>query len=146
MDKSIVERFWNNVEILGPDQCWNWQSPPTKMGYGQFWLPGNRNVLAHRFALELTSGRNANGYKVGHHCDNPLCCNPAHLYVAEWAKKPHGNAGSKNHTARLSGLIARRIRAWVASNVFTQSQLARAYKVTPGAINQIINRSTYSHV
>jgi len=146
MDKSIVDRFWDHVQVLGPDQCWLWTSPPNRQGYGQFWLPGNKVVQAHRFALQLTSGRDPNGYTVKHHCNNPMCCNPAHLYVVEWAQAAGGNAGQKAGRAALTEALARRIRAFLASGQYGTSQLATIFGVTPSAITQIAQRKTYAHV
>lgn len=74
------ERFWPKVKRAGPDQCWEWQAGKSH-GYGSFRLTPRRAVGAHCFSWELVNGPIPEGKHVLHHCDNPPCCNPAHLYI-----------------------------------------------------------------
>ena len=74
--------FWQKVDVGDPDDCWEFNGTPTdKRGYCQFALPRGRRVLAHRAAWELVNGEIGPGLFVCHHCDNPSCCNPLHLFV-----------------------------------------------------------------
>jgi hypothetical protein len=57
--------------------CWEYQGPRRKDGYG-FYNWGN-DKLAHRIAYRLACGEIPKGMVVMHTCDNPPCCNPAHL-------------------------------------------------------------------
>lgn len=78
-----VERFWRRVQICSPDECWEWLSATDRDGYGAYVVqrPDGKaqNVRAHRFALASHLGEIAKGELVMHACDNPRCCNPAHL-------------------------------------------------------------------
>lgn len=68
--------FWSYVDKRGPDECWPWKRCCFKNGYGCTTVFG-KNKLAHRVAFFFT-----HGYwpvVVRHSCDNPPCCNPAHL-------------------------------------------------------------------
>ena len=80
MDKTDSERFWMKVSVGQPDECWPWLSVITSMGYGEFrtWRGGRTRFLAHRYAL-MDLGADIDGLVVMHSCDNPPCCNPAHL-------------------------------------------------------------------
>jgi HNH endonuclease len=73
------ERFWELVDqSAGLDACWPWMGTRNPSGYGKLRLQGSHHdSLAHRYAYELTYG--AAPEFVLHRCDNPPCCNPAHL-------------------------------------------------------------------
>jgi hypothetical protein len=83
--KHTPADFWPKVDKSGgPNACWPWlgvRMPQTATGsddYGRFALAGRR-VPAHRFAYEVAVGPIPEGLRVLHSCDNPPCCNPAHL-------------------------------------------------------------------
>lgn len=85
-----MDRFWSKVDIRGA--CWIWLAAvrnPAE-GYGAFWHRG-RHVTAHRFAYEQMVGPIPEGKILAHHCDNPRCVNPAHLFVTDQA----GNMADK---------------------------------------------------
>jgi hypothetical protein len=74
-----VIRFWSKVEKSDERSCWNWKAG-TRNGYGRLWLDGGIKS-AHRVAWEFTNGPIPDGLRVLHRCDNPSCCNPAHLFL-----------------------------------------------------------------
>jgi hypothetical protein len=75
-----IARFWAKVDRSDPDGCWPWIGHRIRKGYGIHWA-FNRKTVAHRRAYELTYGSIPDGLFVCHHCDNPPCCNPDHLFV-----------------------------------------------------------------
>lgn len=87
--RSLLDRFWEKVDDTGgPDACWPWRAYRRmnrngKDGYGRIQVGGRRSplILAHRFALVLTSGEEPEGMEAGHGptCTTTLCCNPRHL-------------------------------------------------------------------
>ncbi len=74
-----MDRFWSKVDVRGLEECWPWQASVIARGYGTFNFNG-RVTTAQRVAWELTYGPIKEGMFICHHCDNPGCCNPAHLF------------------------------------------------------------------
>ena len=79
--RSFEERFWEKVRILGPDECWEWQAARTVKNYGRLSAGRGVHLKAHRVAFVLENGPVPDGNCVLHTCDNPSCCNPAHLFA-----------------------------------------------------------------
>ena len=73
--------FWKRVDVKGGNECWPWLSYINDAGYGVTRTTRNKAVRASHIAYELTYGPLPDGMFVCHSCDNPVCCNPAHLFA-----------------------------------------------------------------
>lgn len=78
LSEKDLERFWKKVDKRGEGECWPWTASTRKGGYGQFKKEPTL-LSAHRIAFEVTHRKLDRGELVLHSCDNPNCCNPAHL-------------------------------------------------------------------
>jgi hypothetical protein len=88
---NTPEVLWSKVDIREPDECWPWKGMATKSGYGRTWI-NDVAYYAHRVIYNLAkpgeielrapANKKAHGFLM-HTCDNRICCNPAHLRVAD---------------------------------------------------------------
>lgn len=97
----IEDRFWSKVDRRGPDECWIWTAAKMGKGYGKVYYQG-RLTGAHRVSYELANEPIGDGLFVCHRCDNPPCCNPAHLFLGTNAENAH-DAASKGRM--VNGLL-----------------------------------------
>ncbi len=75
------QRFWK--KIRKPDfanGCWEWLGYLDPKGYGTFGV-NNKVFKAHRYSYLIHFGPIPEKLCVCHHCDNPQCCNPDHLFL-----------------------------------------------------------------
>lgn len=79
--RPLAEILWVSVDKSG--DCWVW-TKSTRYGYGMFARRENgktKHYLAHRVSWELANGPIPEGLQVLHHCDNPPCVRPDHLFL-----------------------------------------------------------------
>lgn len=131
--------------------CWEWQGSLTRDGYGLIWRDG-KVARAHRCAYEQMHGPIPAGMVVRHTCDNPPCCNPAHLILGTQLdnlsdmnrKGRHNTARGQDHTAaKLTMEQARTIRTRYARRETAGPKLAAEYGVTPTVIYNIVHGRSY---
>jgi hypothetical protein len=79
--RPLAERFWEKVDRSVLDGCWPFLGARDPDGYGRVMVGRDRRDKANRVAYMLTSGPIPDGLQVLHRCDNPPCCNPAHLFA-----------------------------------------------------------------
>lgn len=70
--------FWDRLDTS--TDCWTWKGYRKSGGYGYMKFAG-KPTHAHRVAWILTFGEIPESLIVCHRCDNPPCCNPAHLFL-----------------------------------------------------------------
>lgn len=110
-------RFWAKVDKSGgAGACWLWTGSVSKHGYGH-WRPvqgKNRGdaptiQLASRVMFGLVNGEEPE--MVCHHCDNPRCVNPAHLYAGDATSNVRDMIarGRQNHAMRWPDATVRAV-------------------------------------
>lgn len=148
--RPIAERFWEKVQAGMPDACWPWLGTKSKGGYG--WLRLERSSqgqTSNRIAWTLVNGEIPAGQCVLHRCDNPPCCNPAHLFlgsnltnVQDKVTKQRQARGEKNGRAILCASQVRDIRLARDGGEDAEA-LAQRYGVTSRQVQMIGRRTTW---
>ena len=149
-----MQRFWNKVNKQ-ENGCWEWTASERDgggRGYGGFWLDGKWRK-AHRASWILEHGAIPVGLHVLHHCDNPPCVNPDHLWLgthADNVRDMHAKGraasnpqpGESNGHAKLTEADVLAIRA----DSRYHRVIADEYGVTQPLISLIKNRKRWSHI
>jgi hypothetical protein len=83
--RQRAPRFWSRVAVGHPRACWPFDGPTLEYGHGRYDSPAGGT--AHRMAWALAHGELPPADMVVRHaCDNPPCCNPAHLILGTQAE------------------------------------------------------------
>jgi hypothetical protein len=161
MTATLEERFWSKVDKNGPvpahcpelGPCWVWTAS-TNSGYGQFSVPDcdGKMVLAHRMAFKLATGTSPEN--VCHHCDNPPCVRPSHLWAGTPAeniqdmdakgrgRRPRGEQAVNSRMTEAKVIDLRRRRALGES----RGALAEEFGIAKVTVDGIVRRKTWKHV
>ena len=156
-DKDTA-RFWSKVEFAS--DCWMWTAYRgddgfgKNKGYGRYSYSYTQS-LAHRFVWVTINGPIPKGLCVLHHCDNPGCVNPEHLFlgthtdnmadmIAKGRKKTCN--GERHLYAKLTEAGILDMRRRYAKGDIAQRELAVEYGVVQSAISMAINGVNWKRV
>ena len=151
MRRTTEKDFWAKVDQgAGPSACWPWLGWKDRDGYGALsWE--NRYTRASRLVLRLIGRPVPEGQFACHACDNPSCCNPAHLFAgtpkanqADMTQKGRARWGERNGRTKLTALDVAEIRRR-GSGEESRSSIGRAFGVSCNQICFILNGTSRVH-
>ena len=156
IEQKYIDRFHTKY-VKQSSGCWEWNACRDSDGYGVFRNPiGDR---AHRFSA-LIAGMDINNKLVCHHCDNPPCVNPAHLYAGtakdnaqdtlnrnRHARRAYNGPrpwklGELNHMATLTEEQIKEIKY----STLPQRVFAEKYNIDQSTVSNIRRGHTWSYV
>jgi len=151
LDSPDWVAVFEQMTVRNRNECWVWLGGCSVQGYGQLRWRGT-NWSAHRIAYATMRGEIGDKY-VLHHCDNPSCCNPEHLFLGtHWDNMQ--DKRRKKREARLYGELsgaakvteADAFRIMVLSDILTTTELAKVFGISHDAINAIITGRSWRGV
>ena len=157
---SLEKRFWAKVDRRSDDECWEWTACKNSDGYGSIYCEG-RMLKAHRVSWEINVDEIPDGMDVLHHCDNPSCVNPTHLFVGTkrdnmldaYAKGRKTQIGERNGFSILTRKQVIQIKKGVSNAEFKhgdKSSFARywadEFNVSFECVRSIVNNYSWTHI
>lgn len=119
--ESLRDRVWRRIDKSTPDECWPWTggvslTKKSKEVYGKMTVrvgPRRKgksvSLKAHQLVYILETGPIPEGKMICHTCNNPICCNPHHLYAGthqqnmnDMVRTKRSTAGARNVKAKLT--------------------------------------------
>lgn len=152
-DAEFEEFFWSLVARGGEQDCWEWQGLRHYKGYGEIAVARRRHEKAHRVAWTLTHGPIPEGLCVLHRCDNPPCCNSAHLRlgtnlenVEDAVTKGRRAIGERAGRAKLTETDVLAIRAAHSRGEAFTATLATKYGISSRHVSAIVRHESWRHI
>lgn len=76
-----IAKFRSHLPELSTDQCWEYRTKEPRGRIFFYRESGKVRIIVTRLAYYLHYKVDPGELFVCHHCDNPLCCNPHHLFL-----------------------------------------------------------------
>ncbi len=158
--RSLSDRLWERVNKNGPvirpelGACWVWTGRGRPRGYGRLQGSDGRVITAHRASWAIANGPIPAGMFVCHHCDNPPCVNPGHLFVGtsadnmrDMASKGRSSChvGERNPKAKLTADDVIDIRRR-SNDGETHVSIAKLFGISDAQVCTIVKRKAWRHL
>ena len=135
-----------------PSGCWEWRGSRDQRsgkGYGVAYDPvTHRMAPAHRVAWQLMNGPIPDGMGVLHHCDNPPCVNPGHLFIGTAADNTRDMMAKgrgwqpvlrgADHPRAIPVSVVEAIRQRYREGGISQIVLSRQHGINLETVNRIV--------
>lgn len=148
--KTPEQCFWEKV--IKTQACWIWSGAKNKRGYGIITIR-RKAINAHRFSYTIHRGQIPDRMFVCHHCDNPSCVRPDHLFLGtskdntqDMMRKCRDKLiGVRSSVHKLKENEVRFIRLY--PNTYGSGRiLAKQFGVCPETISMIKHGKSWKHI
>lgn len=154
--EEMKEDFMSRVQKT--DGCWLWRGGrvcrKSKWQYGGVSFNG-KHWKTHRLAFHLFVRPVIGDELICHHCDNPICVNPKHLFAGTNADNKRDSLikgrlnvckGSAHGNAKLTEKIVRYIRKKCTGKRGQLAALAKRFGVGISAVWIVYHRKGWNHI
>lgn len=158
--RNDLAYIFGRAAVVG--ECWEWTGAKNDKGYGRFETSNGQLVYVHRFSL-AARGADLREHQACHHCDNPSCIRPDHLFagknidnvrdcIAKGRAVSHGRRdwptivqAGEHHWQRLTIEEVKIVKSELAAGR-KQADIARAYGISTQHVSQIANGKRWAHL
>jgi len=133
-------RFYDQIAMSdNPEDCWLWTGPQVGEGYGWYrnWIT-RKPAYAHRIMWQLVNGPIPRGKMICHHCDNPACVNPKHIYLGNAGTNARDRSSRGRNGTYLTWNEACEIRRLRTEQGWSTTAIAEAYGKSSCSIRNVI--------
>lgn len=149
--KDVNTRFWEKVDVRSENECWNWTGSVDGGNYGEFMISTHNREKAHRYSWRLVHGDIPDKLYICHHCDNPLCVNPSHLFLGTSYDNTHDKLNKNRHKrlrGKLNGMCKLQEQDIIDirekhNNGVSYKKLGAEYGISMTQIGRIIKRESW---
>ena len=150
---ALLEKHVNNY-VVSSTGCWEYQGRTDRGGYGEAGIVVDcvrKHYRVHRLAYFHRHGVDPKHLLVCHHCDNPSCINPDHLYIGTNTDNMRDvvergrQRGSNNTFSKLTEENVIDIKKRLAKKE-RHASIAEIYGVKCSTISNIATQGKWSHV
>jgi hypothetical protein len=147
------ERLLKFVKINEETNCWDWIGAKNRKGYGSLHF-GGKTRIAHRMSYELYVGEIPSGLLVCHHCDQPECINPEHLFLGTDLDNSNDKflkgrqrflVGEDNVTSKLTTFEIVEIKNMLKEGIGL-TVIAKKYNTSRSNIDSIKKHKSWRHI
>lgn len=148
--RPLINRLSGKTQKM-PSGCWEFTGGRTRDGYGSIGHGnGPGTMLAHRAAYLLAYGELPDELEICHHCDNPPCVNPEHLFAgthqdnmddSSRKNRRKGSPGTRNGSNKFPVSTILRIRQ--LGGTMSQQKIADLTGVHQTTVSLVLSRKIW---
>jgi len=139
-------------KVIRQEGCWDWKGFVENDGYAR--MPSSRTKFqrASRVSYLIHKGNIEKNMIVCHSCDNPVCCNPEHLFLGtpndnskDMVYKDRQAKGSRNGKSKLNEENVKEIKKLFNEKI-PMKVIAEMFGVYISSIEKIKTGTSWKHV